>query len=409
MHSVWPSTEFQNLQITACTAGTLLIASYAGIDPDRFGPPEVLDVSQQLIAVSQDINQLVADAGKVVSSAPRADPGDSSLDRDEVPKERQPVTPTRAAAQAYCPIEDTAAPNLSGYNQSGLELNELVRSSAPAQSLPPGIGVMIDEAADMVGLDRSLMRAIAYIESSGNPKNVTGSYKGLFQLSASEFQKHGGGNIFDPRDNARAAAFKLTEEMLGFLEQYGRNPTPTEIYLTHQQGVGGLANHLTNPNGLAWQNMAATAEGQQKGEGWARTAIWGNVPSDLKWQFVSVDNLTSAQFIEVWRRRVEGQPHGQASAAIAESLPSGQILRSGIGCCSPPRACLVALVGAGGFAETTHGHACCGSQCGVNRRFRWRKPSLQSGSDKSVSARIAVDRPLLRLLAMCTGNSHRLK
>src|SRR5436190_6719299 len=193
MHSVWPSTEFQNRQITACTAGTLLIASYAGIDPDRFGPPEVLDVSQQLIEVSQDINQLVADAGKVVSSAPRADPGDSSLDRDEVPKERQPVTPTRAAAQAYCPIEDTAAPNLSGYNQSGLDFNELVRSSAPAQSLPPGIGVMIDEAADMVGLDRSLMRAIAYIESSGNPKNVTGSYKGLFQLSASEFQKYGGG------------------------------------------------------------------------------------------------------------------------------------------------------------------------------------------------------------------------
>ena len=154
--------------------------------------------------------------------------------------------------------------------------------------------------------------------------------------------------------------------------------------------------------------MAATAEGQQKGEGWARTAIWGNVPSDLKWQFVSVDNLTSAQFIEVWRRRVEGQPHGQTSAAIAESLPSGQILRSGIGCCSPPRACLVAVGGAGGFADATHGHACCGSQCGANRRFRWREPSLQSGSDKSVSAR-AVDRSLLRLLAMCTGNSHRLK
>jgi hypothetical protein len=256
---------------------------------------------------------------------------DSSLDRDEVPKDRQPVTPTRAAAQAYCPIEETAAPNLTGYNQS-VDLNELARCSAPVQPLPPGIGVIIDEAADVVGLDRSLMRTIAYIESSGNPKNVTGSYKGLFQLSASEFQKYGGGNISDPRDNARAAAFKLTEEMLGFLERYGRNPTPTEIYLTHQQGVHGLANHLANPNGMAWQNMAATAEGQQKGEGWARKAIWGNVPSDLKWQFGSVDNLTSAQFIEVWRRRVERQPHGQASAAIAA-----------IGCCSPRHACLLAV------------------------------------------------------------------
>jgi len=227
-----------------------------------------------------------------------------------------PVTPTRAAAQAYCPIEETAAPNLTGHNQS-VDLNELARSSAPFQPLPPGIGVIIDEAADIVGLDRSLMRTIAYVESSGNPKNVTGSYKGLFQLSNSEFHKYGGGNIFDPRDNARAAAFKLMEEVLGFLERCARNPTPTEIYLTHQQGMQGLANHLANPNGMAWQNMAVTAEGQQKGEGWARKAIWGNVPSDLKWQFVSVDSLTSAQFIEVWRRRVERQPHGQVSAAIA--------------------------------------------------------------------------------------------
>jgi hypothetical protein len=157
------------------------------------------------------------------------------------------------------------------------------------------------------------MRRIAYIESSGDPKNITGSYKGLFQLSASEFQKYGDGDIFDPRDNARAAAFKLLDEVLGFIEQYGRKPTPTEIYLTHQQGVGGLANHLANPNGLAWQNMAATGEGRQKGEGWARRAIWGNVPSDVQWQFGSVDNLTSAQFIDIWSRRVEAQ-HSEESA-----------------------------------------------------------------------------------------------
>jgi len=28
--------------------------------------------------------------------------------------------------------------------------------------------------------------------------------------------------------------------------------------------------------------MYMTAEGQEKGEKWARKAIWGNVPADLK-------------------------------------------------------------------------------------------------------------------------------
>jgi hypothetical protein len=347
MHSGWPRTEFQNLQITTCTAGALLVASYAGIAPDRVspgvaldraGPAGVLDMSREVIEVSQAANPVLAEARAVAASDPMADP---LLNRDELQRDHQHMGPTHEAAQAYCPIQGAAAPNLRPYNQSGLDKNYLSCQPALVQSLPPEIGLIIDEAADLTGLDRSLMRRIAYIESSGNPKNITGSYKGLFQLSASEFQKYGGGNIFDPRDNARAAAFKLTEEIRGFLEQYGRNPTPTEIYLTHQQGIGGVANHLANPNGLAWHNMAATAEGRHKGDGWARVAIWGNVPSDLKWQFVSVDNLTSAQFIEVWRLRVEGQPHGPAPAATAASLPPPGILRSGTGFCSRRRACLV--------------------------------------------------------------------
>ena len=31
--------------------------------------------------------------------------------------------------------------------------------------------------------------------------------------------------------------------------------------------------------------MYSTAEGQRKGPGWAKLAIWGNVPNDLKAQF----------------------------------------------------------------------------------------------------------------------------
>jgi hypothetical protein len=51
--------------------------------------------------------------------------------------------------------------------------------------------------------------------------------------------------------------------------------------------------------------MYLTAEGQEKGEAWARKAIWGNVPSDLKSKIEGgVEALTSGQFIALWTERV---------------------------------------------------------------------------------------------------------
>src|SRR5262245_53281711 len=111
-----------------------------------------------------------------------------------------------------------------------------------------------------------------------------------------------------------------------FRNTYGRDPTPTEIYLQHQQGTGGLAMHLANPNQPAWQSMYMTAEGQRKGPDWARRAISGNIPSDLRAQYPGVENLTSAQFMDIWRRKVEGgggAPMGQGSQAVATAAPGG--------------------------------------------------------------------------------------
>lgn len=52
--------------------------------------------------------------------------------------------------------------------------------------------------------------------------------------------------------------------------------------------------------------MYLTSEGQEKGEAWARKAIWGNVPSDLKNEIKGgVEALTSGQFIALWTERVD--------------------------------------------------------------------------------------------------------
>src|ERR1700761_7643601 len=65
----------------------------------------------------------------------------------------------------------------------------------------------IERAAEAFGVDVNFMKAVAKIESDFNPRQRTGSYIGLFQLSKSEFSKYGSGDILNPRDNAMAAAY----------------------------------------------------------------------------------------------------------------------------------------------------------------------------------------------------------
>lgn len=51
--------------------------------------------------------------------------------------------------------------------------------------------------------------------------------------------------------------------------------------------------------------MHLTPEGQKKGPGWARLAIWGNIPRDQRAQFPEgVDSVTSRQFMELWDRKL---------------------------------------------------------------------------------------------------------
>ncbi|HEV8606249.1 MAG TPA: hypothetical protein VGQ99_12825, partial [Tepidisphaeraceae bacterium] len=140
---------------------------------------------------------------------------------------------------------------------------------------------------------------IIQIESGGNPNAQTGSYTGLLQMGPDERAKYGG-------DDLNAGLALLRDRATQFEKQFGRAPTPTEFYLAHQQGMGGIANHMANPDVPAWQNMASTGEGRQKGENWAKQAIWGNVPTDVRAQFPGgVDNLTSRQFMDLWRAKVE--------------------------------------------------------------------------------------------------------
>jgi len=163
----------------------------------------------------------------------------------------------------------------------------------------------IKRAAAAFGLDYNFMKAVAKVESDFDPKQRTGSYIGLFQLSHYEFAKYGSGDILNPRDNAMAAAYKFINDATQFEWDTHKNPTFSDMYLIHQQGWQGAAEHVSHPEWIAWKSMCATDEGKEKGEKWCKRAVWQNTLPAIKQMWKSVENLTSSAFVYMWRQRID--------------------------------------------------------------------------------------------------------
>jgi len=190
--------------------------------------------------------------------------------------------------------------------------SEIQPSTKPADTVLEALkstpqGTPIDEirrVSSLMRLDFTFMKAVAKIESGFDPKQRTGSYIGLFQLSNKEFEKYGSGDILNPRDNTVAAAIKFTTEATMFEMFTRKTPTLSDVYLVHQQGVDGAAEHVSHPRRLAWQSMCATDEGKEKGEKWCKRAIWGNTLPAIKRVWKNVNKVSSGAFVGMWKNRV---------------------------------------------------------------------------------------------------------
>ena len=170
------------------------------------------------------------------------------------------------------------------------------------------IGTPVEEikrASEAFGLDFNFMKAVAKIESGFDPKQRTGSYIGLFQLSKYEFATYGSGDILNARDNAVAAAYKFATSAIIFELSTHKRATYSDLYLIHQQGTRGAEEHVNHPDRIAWKSMCATDEGKQKGEQWCKRAIWENTLPEIKHTWKSVENLTSGVFVKMWEERID--------------------------------------------------------------------------------------------------------
>jgi len=249
----------------------------------------------------------------------KAEIGDDSIETKSVGLGDCYFYPHHDAAQPVPTTHDASdeASNPAPVTQDFRYLTYYVWSELPPTEKPADIvlsslkdtpvGTPVEEikrASDAFGLDFNFMKAVARIESGFNPKQRTGSYIGLFQLSEYEFNKFGSGQIRDPRDNAVAAAYKVITEGILFEWMTHKKPTLSDLYLIHQQGWEGAAEHINQPDRIAWKSMCATSEGKEKGEKWCKRAIWRNTLPAVKHAWKSVNKLTSEAFVGMWRERV---------------------------------------------------------------------------------------------------------
>ena len=251
----------------------------------------------------------VPGAGSGPSLMAQAEIGDDSIETKSVDLGNHDVArpvPTTRNASNPAPVEQDFR-YLIYYVWSELPPAEKPADIVLRSLKDTPVGTPLEEikrASDAFGLDFNFMKAVARIESGFDPKQHTGSYIGLFQLSKYEFNKFGSGQILDSRDNAIAAAYKVITEgiLFGWVTQ--KTPTLSDLYLIHQQGWEGAAEHISQPDRIAWKSMCATSEGREKGEKWCKRAIWRNTLPAVKDEWKSVDKLTSGAFVGMWRERV---------------------------------------------------------------------------------------------------------
>lgn len=151
------------------------------------------------------------------------------------------------------------------------------------------------------GLPEGYLERTAQIESGGNPnaKNPNSSAGGLFQFIDSTAQQYGLQNKFDPAQATDAAARLAADNAMHLRRVLGREPTAAELYLAHQQGAGGAAKLLANPNARAVDVVGADAVRLNGGDA----------------------NMTAGQFASKWTGKFGGGGGGTGGGAPAAADP----------------------------------------------------------------------------------------
>jgi hypothetical protein len=112
---------------------------------------------------------------------------------------------------------------------------------------------VIRETAQEHGLDADDFTRMAEIESAFDPfaLHPVSRASGLFQFLPSTARQYKLNAAFNPRANADAAARLWRDNARMLRKRLGREPSPGELYLAHQQGATGATKLLMHPGKAA--------------------------------------------------------------------------------------------------------------------------------------------------------------
>ena len=218
-------------------------------------------------------------------------------------QEAAPASPLLAAMSAR-----NAAPQMTSFNPQAQRQHPLMQALAPqqaAQAVPPaiggpnapsprmapqqpasGLGEQFAQIEQQRGLPAGYLSRLAQVESGGDPnaRNTKSSAKGMFQVIDSTARQYGLTDPMDPIASAGTAADIASEALPRLTNILGRQPTPGEIYLAHQQGLGGASKLFSNPNARAADIVGADA-----------VRLNGGSP-----------DMTAGQFTDKWVSKFDG-------------------------------------------------------------------------------------------------------
>lgn len=181
---------------------------------------------------------------------------------------------------------------------------------------------IIRDRANAYGIDPATMIAMAGIETGGsyNPAtaNPRSSARGLYQFMTrpgGSWDEYGrGAYVNDPTANADAAARITKDNIAYFRSRLGRDPTPGETYLLHQQGRGGATALLSNPDVPVVEALRSVYRDPQRAAEAVR--LNGGNPE-----------MTAGQFASLWTSRMDREMGGGAAPALppAQNVASAPV------------------------------------------------------------------------------------
>ena len=197
-------------------------------------------------------------------------------------------------------------------------------SSLTGAELRVALAPTFSQLESQYNLPAGYLDTVGAIETGGrydpraqNPDSTAG---GLFQFLDGTARQYGLTNKYDPQASAAAAAKFAKDNASGLQSALGRAPTGAELYLAHNQGLGGARQLLANPNASALSILTRAYNGNVQQATAALTNNGGNA------------NMTAQQFVDKINGFYKARAGNQVTSAttrpvalITPANPQGEV------------------------------------------------------------------------------------